>query len=321
MPGWKSVQDKRQEIKKTKLALFALAIILVLIVLSQIVKFTQMLFSPWRLSSPVHRNYMWNGDFNINILLVSKKITLLSLNVQNQKITITTLPNETYLEVPHGFGKWQLSSVVSLGGEELLKDSLTEFFAVPIDGVLSCSCELLSTMRKNPFGLLLLLPSLKADLSPFELIRLNLAISSVRFDKVKEVDLEKIGLLEKDKLLDGTSVFVADPTRLDSFSSELAEPIIKSEHKTIAVFNSTNQPSLAQEAARLITNIGGDVIIVSNSQRREKTEIFGEKSKTLEKLKQIFDMSGKINLKKESLGSSRAQINVFLGEDFLKKMD
>ena len=71
------------------------------------------------------------------------------------------------------------------------------------------------------------------------------------------------------------------------------------------------------KAARIITNLGGNVIIVSNGQTNLKnTKVTGVKSKTLDRLKQIFEISGKIDPNMEELTSSRADINVFLGEDY-----
>lgn len=325
MPGWKTAQSKREIVKKTKLALFILAIVFGLIFLSQAVKFTKLIFSPWNFSNASKRSYIWNGDFNINILFRTRSISLVSYNPHAKKITIINIPNNSFLEVSHGYGKWQLSSIYGLGGELLLKDSLTSFFAIPIDGFLSFSgkffqkepSEIVNELKKNPISLLSVLSSVRTDLTPFELFRLQVGLSQVRFDKKIGIDLEKIGLLEKFKLADGTFVYTADSQNIDSLSSYIIDPNFQSEHKTIAVFNSTDHPNLAQKAGRLIANIGGDVIIVSNSQNRLKgTQIIGEKSKTMDRLKQIFIKSDKIDPKIGDLGSSRAQINIFLGEDY-----
>lgn len=335
MRGWKDTQSRRKNTKKTGLALIVLASILALLLLSQVVKFTQMVFSPWKLNPSVRRTILWNGESDINIIIKAKDISLLSFSPQNQKVTIIDIPKETYLEASHMFGKWILSSIYDLGqsqnigGGKLLKDTLVNFFAMPIDGFLQFSDEysqkgssaIVSDFRKNPFSLVNILPNLKTDLTPFELIRLKLGLSGVRFDKIKQINLGNTSSLQKMRLADGTEVLTVDTIRLDSILSNMNDPAIQREHKTVAIFNSTNHPGLAQKAARLITNIGGDVIITSNGQNQLKsTQIVGDKSETLDRLKQIFEASDIITGTNEDLVSSRAQINLFLGEDYFDRL-
>ncbi len=330
--GWKDIQSKKQISQRNKLAVIVLVSVMALLLLSQVVKFTQMLFSPKTQSSQVKRNYSWNGDFNLNVLIRGKGVSLLSLNPQNQKVTIIDIPKNAYLEVPHGFGKWQLESIYdlgdsqSIGGGNLLKDSLANQFGLPIDGFLQFSGKyslddsntIVSEIRKDPLFIINSLPYLKTDLTPFELIRLKMALSGVRFDKIKQINLEReTDFFQKEKLADGTDVLTADTVRLDSALSDMIDPVLQLEHKTIAIFNSTNHPQLAQKAARLITNIGGDVIITSNGQDKlKKSQISGEKSKTYTRIKQIFEADDIIDRSNEDLTSSRAQINLFLGEDY-----
>lgn len=331
---WKEIQSKGRIAKKTKWGLIALSLILGLLIFAQGVKFTKSLFSPWQ--SKNQRNYLWSGDFNINILIKAKQISLLSFSPHNQKITIIDIPDTTYLEVSRGFGKWMISSIYDLGqsqkesgGGQLLKDTVVNLFGLPIDGFLNFSpkysqsqtTEIVSEIRKNPLTLITMLPDLKTDLTPFELIRLKWGMSKVRFDKIKQINLEKASLLQKEKLADGTEVLTADLVKLDSILSDLIDPTIQSEHKTIAIFNSTEHGGLAQKAARLITNLGGDVIITSNGQKRfAKTQITGEKSRTLQRLRQIFETDDTIELTQQDLVSSRAQINIFLGEDYFDQL-
>lgn len=334
MPGWKSVQSKNKIKRKTKLALAVLAIILGVILTGWIVKFTQTLLSPWQLSSDLKKNYIWDGEFNINVVLKSKDIALLSYNPADKKITVIEIPDETLLDVSRGFGKWQAGSIYDFGesqkkgeGPKLLRLSLGDFFGLPIDGFLQfegfnsqkSSGELIEDLRQNYFSGLGLLFNLKTDLTLLDLIRLKAGLASVRFDKVKILDPVDSGILDRDFLADGTPIFSYDPVKIDSISSQLSDPKIASEHKTIAVFNSTDYPLIAQKGARIITNLGGNVIIIANSEKKlKKTKVFGEESKTLIRLSQIFDSGGKKDEKVEP-PSSRAQINVLLGEDFLER--
>lgn len=335
--NWKDVQSKKQTSKQTKSALIVIGLIVGLLLLSQIVKLTQMFFSPWKQSNSVKRTYVWNGDYNINIVMRGKGISLLSYDSKNEKATIVNIPPTTYLETASGFGKWQLSSIYGLGetqknvgGYNLLKNSLIGFFGLPIDGYLDFTNKysqmdnnnLITEFRKNFFSTITFLPFIKTNLTPFELIRLKLGLSSVRFDKIKQVDLQINNSLTPDKLLDGTDILIPDPIKIDAAISNLADQVIQSEGMTIAIFNSTDYPQLAQRAARMITNMGGDVIITTNSINRiSKSYVVGQESKTLIRLKQIFELGGDIIPRSnEDLVSSRAQINLFLGDDYIDRL-
>lgn len=319
MPTWKTVQSKKNIRKKTKLALMVLGIILGILLLGWVFRFTQTLFSPWQ-ASEGSRNYAWGGEFNINILLASKDIALLSFNPTDQKITVVRIADQTLMDVPREFGKWQARSVSSLGGNKLLKETLGAFFGLPVDGYLRFegklsdknTQEIVESIKQNPFDIFSLLPNIKTDLTLWELIKLRFEIANVRFDKIKYVDLEELGLLEEDQLADGTPIFTFDPVKIDSFSMQLLEPKIQLENKTIAIYNATDQPGLAQKAARIIENLGGNVIITSNSgEKLGRTKVIGEKSQTLTRLLQVF------NAEVSEVGiESRAQISIMLGEDY-----
>ncbi len=340
--GWKDIQSKTRQNRRTKLALFILSLVAGMLIISWAIQLTERLSSPLGIVNQ-HRDYVWNGEFNINLLVRTSHISLLSYNPKEEKITIIEAPDELFLDVPFGFGKWQLRAVYELGqtqkgtgGDHLLKDTLTSFFAVPIDGFLDFSSlqpsksasEIVEMLRRNPFSGLNLLSFLKTDLTAWEILRLKISLSRVRFDKVKELDLTALGVLERENLPDGTQVLVTDPVKLDSILSDLLDPVIVSEHRTIAVFNATNRGQLAGKWARLITNLGGNVIITNNAKERlKKTKVQGEKSLTLKRIRQIFgDLDCQNNPKCDTISSSnedvissRAQINVFIGEDYINK--
>ena len=329
MPAkWKDVQSKVKSKKRNKLALIVLGLVVLLLTLSWLIQFTQSLFT-----SSIPRNYHWDGEFNINLVLRGSGISVLSYNPKEGKVTIFNIPDETFLEVPGGFGSWQIRAVYDLKGDPLLKETLTSFLGLPIDGFLDLSAmksqptghQFVDLIRENPLSGFHLLSSLKTDLTIWELINLKRGLSTVRFDKIRELSLEKISVLDKSTLPDGTPVFTADPVKIDSLISDLSDPAILAEHKSIALFNATNRPQLAQKWARLITNLGGNVIITTNAKKAVKnTQVLGEQSQTLKRLRQIFDLACQNNPKcdkipplDEDLVSSRAQINIFLGADRL----
>lgn len=341
--GWKDVQSKNRVKKQSKLAIAVLGLVGIILLISWTIQSTRNLFSPLQSTSKIQRNYVWNKEFNINLLIRTDKISLLSYNPKEEKVTLINIPDETFLDVPYGFGNWQLRSVYGLGesqkdlgGDKLLTYTLTDLLGVPIDGFLDFKdlqpqtdvAKLVTNTSKNPFSGVNFLSKLRTNLTLWELIKLKLGMMSVRFDKVQQIDLAKGDILDKSKLADSTAVFTADPIKLDSIIQGLQDPTIVAEHKTVAVYNATDYPQFAQKWARLITNLGGNVVITSNAKARLKyTEVVGEQSQTLKRLQQIFVLKnlplskekGRIDPKDEDLISSRAQINVFLGEDYFNR--
>lgn len=324
--SWKNTQSKTRIKKRTKLALIVLGLIILIFIIGQGINFTKSIFSPLNINS--QKGYLWDNKFNLNLLIKDEHLSVLTYNPQDEKITIIKIPDQTLIEVPSGLGSWQARSIQGVGGEEVLKDSIASFLGIPLDGFIDSKTDLISEARKDKLGILKKISSIKTDLTFLELLRLQFSLSSVRFDKIKTVDLLEAQVLDKKRLADGTEVFSADPFKLDSVLSDFVDPKIISEHLTIGVFNATSYPQLAQKGARMITNLGGNVIILSNATPfLDKTYVVGGNSKTFERLTQIFGIgcesfaSGKCDKIKsgDATAQSRAQINIYLGEDFYQR--
>lgn len=302
---------------KTKLGILVLSLIIFLLLVGQMVNTGRSFFKPWN-ASKITKNYNWDGRFNINLVLKAKEVAVLTLNPTEKQAIIINFPDNTLVDVANGFGQWEIRSVYNLGGWGLLEQTISDFLGIPIDGFIGYEG---SITKINPVDLIQM--NIQSSLTPVELIRLKFYLAQVRFDKIKNIDLGKRSVLDLRELNDSTTVYIADPIKIDSVLTFFVDPTIKNEHMTIAVFNATDYPQLAQKAARLITSLGGNVIITANAQRNYlKTQVVGEKSATLTRLQQIFDLGCRIDPKCDKIGpgveEERAQINVILGEDFYK---
>lgn len=336
--SWKVVQNREIIKKRTKLGLVILGIIIAIILVGNLVKLVQTFFSPWNISNTGTKNYIWNGEFNLNLIAKKKSsIFVISYKPRDEKLIVFEIPPNLIVDVPFGFGSWQIRSVYELGetnkkgdGVNLLKKSTATLLGVPMDGFLdldqldhvSNTDGLIEYLGQNFIFSLPSLAKIKTDLTLWELIRFKTGASTVRFDKMEKLNLEDV--LDKGRLNDGSEIYKADPIKIDSLNSYFEEPIIKSELLSIAIFNATNSVGLAQRAARMVSNIGGNVIITSNTKEVNKSFVFGQNSKTLEKLEQIFGSCQKSDtdcdrIPMEEITSSRAQINVILGADFLNR--
>lgn len=336
--GWKENKKNIKSSKNIKLGITVLGFIVVLIILGQILNFIKVLINP--LSFDLQRE-VWKGEFNISVIIQSDSIYLLNFNPHQEEATVVSIPDETYLDTSQGFGKERVGSIFSLGeyskkgmGVSILKTAVGSLFSLPIDGYIrfenSSKKELhqiIDDVRQNPFSGISLIDDIKSDMTPLELIRLKLGLWKVRFDKIRHVDLLGLGVFDALNLANGTTVLVADQVKLDTALTDFLDPKIREENLSVAIFNATDYPLLAQKAKKMINNLGANVIIASNSpQKLKNTYILGMESKTLKRLNQIFlpqknnlecaeDKCDNIDLNQIS---SRAQINIFLGEDFAK---
>lgn len=330
---------KKFKPKKTnrnlQLGLTVLALVMMVIIAGQILHFVKILTNPLGLVSLDQKKYVWDGKSNTNIVIQTNSTSLVSLNPLEQKATIISIPDEIYLDVSDGFDNWLLGSVYDLGesskkglGYHLVKKSLSSLMGIPIDGYIRFEGEmkninpneLIEFVRQSPFSGIGIVSKIKSDLTPLELIRLKFGLLKVRFDKINYIDLSRLEILDTQNLPDGSNALTLDPIKLDSVMTDFVDPKIREENIPIAIFNTTDYPQLAQKVKRLITNIGGNVIIVSNyPQSLKQSQIMAEETNTLtfKRLKQIFpscQKDGCDNLKT----AERAQINIFLGEDFAK---
>lgn len=327
--SWKAAESHRKVKQKTKLAFLVLGLIVLFFLVGKGIEVFK-----------ITRQYTWDGSTNINLVFKSGQVSVLSFNPQQNSITIVKIPEETYINVPGGYGSWPLRSVYGLGqseevpkGSELLIASLRSFLGVPFDGFIEYSGqpeEFVSSTR-NPLNLTSIWGNSKTNLAPFEFIKLTLALRGVRFDKVNSYDLGALDLLQRSTLADGGQVFIADNIKIDSFSQKLIEDKMGTERIGVALFNVTKVPGLAQKASRVIENIGGNAIISTNGDGEFKTSrvvvnpenVEVKDSYTYKRLVQIFgsDCSSEPKCDKIPLEvmESRAQINIILGEDFYQK--
>ncbi len=323
---WKIAQNNNKVKSKTKLAVLVLLLLIGVLIISQLYKLYVSL-----------QNSSWDGNSKINLVILSSSVSLISYSPKDKDLKIVIIPQETYLEVAHNFGKWKIGSIYNLGqsekvpqGIELLSQSLSQFLGVPMDGYLKLrgflhdknALELITYLRQSQINFLNLKFSSNSSLNDWELYRLVTGVNSVRFDKIEEINLGK-GYLKDSVLPDQTKVKLALPERIEILSGKLfADSAISDEQLSIAVFNATKIPGLAQKAARLISNSGGNVIIEKNAQTQNlKKSIvlttISSKSYTFNRLKAIFAKNcPNCDIVDETVQKSRAQINVVLGEDF-----
>lgn len=255
----------------------------------------------------------------MNFVFIDQSLAVVSLEPQ-KNLTILEMPNNLYLEVPGGFGNYHLGSVYELGqlegrGGELLKATLQDYLAVPMDGYIKMSNV---KCRMSNCFLLTLFRKAKTDLPFWQLIRIWWEAKELRSDKVKTVNLQEANVLTLDSLPDGSQVFKTKFLPLDKLVGKyFSDRSFVKERIKIEVLNATGELGLAKAVARMITNLGGEVISVSNAentQEKSSMKCHGasiKNSYTVHKLESILKTATQVG----EMGGSRADVLILVGED------
>lgn len=338
----KKRQPQNQARHNIKLAALTLVLLFLFLGFAKLHQFVNFLNSPLELSFKASSA---DGRFTQNFAIIAlsqtnQEVGFLSLNSKNKKISFLSVPNSSYVDVPKGFGSWPVGSVFELGQQEkgpfglaLVSMSLSRLTGLPVDGVFLFSdfsedqklSDILMAAGKNPIKAFSFIRSIKTSLTPFELIGFLSVLNQVKGDDFRTLDLEKSSVTESKLLADGSRVLGVDNISLDLFIREkLADPVISEEGVPVAVINATPHTGLAGEVSRVLTNMGGNVIQVMASDQYESGSkvVTSDHNLTYIRVSQIFApacLKKKCESSDPKVLSSRAKINIILGEDYFSK--
>lgn len=343
--GQKSSTNPKTKKSTIRLSFYALGLLLFLIILGKLISFVYSLNQPITPNLTPKREYSLNSKSTLNFLFINSSeknnLSLVSFYPTDQKAIVLHISDQIYLEVPKEYGMWQVSSIYSLGQEEkpsigaqLLSLSISKLVGLPIDGVVFLEDnqttieEFIANLRKNPLAPLFSVKTVRSNLTPLEQYNLFKQLSSIRSDKISSLDLAQSSITESKLLADSSRVLGVDTYKLDSFiRDKMADPNILDEGYSIAIFNGTSRSGLAQEASRIVTNMGGNVVItatslikVNQSQVIIKGDVEKNKnSVTALRIAETFAprcLKTRCQTEDSEVNNSRAQINIIIGEDF-----
>lgn len=343
---WKKPLANSHKQNRVKLGLLALGLLISILILSKSIETISSLGQPSSSNLSLTKENYWEQNLALNLILTSadqgaQNITVISLQPKEGRVVMLKLSDEIYLEVPKGFDFWTLGSVYKLGqvenppiGGKLLQLSASKLLGLPIDGIIILKDNKLSpdkflaSLHQNPLSLLGLVKDVQTNLSPLQTIKLFWSLSQVRKDKIITLDLAQSSITESKLLPDSSRVLGVDTVKLDYFIRQnMSDQSILEEEAAVAIFNGTQIPGLAQQAARMVTNMGGNVLWTGNLEEgMEKSavvpsreEVLPPDSLTVKRLTQIFAPHCLLEPCQNSdpkVSSSRAQINIILGEDY-----
>lgn len=328
---------------QTKIVIVAFLILILIILVGKTFDILSSFGQPLDKNFYQQSSFKWDGQTNINLLFANTSSNphydLVNYNPIKKEITILKLSPDIYVTVPKGYGSWRLGSVFKLGQEEqppkglvLLKSSVADLVGLPLDGIIltaqdTPTKELILSYRANPLSLIKSISAVKTDLAAYQTFKLFREFSTVRGDKLTTLDLSNSDITKSKLLPDSTRVLGVDSISLDIFvRSNMVDSTIEDESKSIAVINATTHPGLAQEVARIITNMGGTVVITTSTDHlQDKSYVISSEkdpnNATMHRLMQIYAprcLQEECVFNAPQIISSRAQVNVVLGEDFYK---
>lgn len=275
--------------------------------------------------------FCWNGQDDINFVIAAEDVFLVSVEPTEKRLVVLRIPAQLVIEASRGYGEYRIGAIYELGelekkGGELLRESVQEYFGVPVERYLKIpNTQYAIPNTRN--GLLKILNSLilkregATDFSPVELFRLWWTIRKVPSDRLISLDLSKFNLVEEKSLADGSKVLTLERGASDNLAAKyFTQKKIREENLAIKVVNATSHAGLANQAARIINNMGGRVVSVETKETEgEKCQVMaGEKkrkSRTVESLLGIFNC----DFTAADLSGQPAEVVLEVGEEYWER--
>ncbi len=333
MPSRTHPQKRRKPIASSRLFLVGFIILILLILAGFIQK--------------ILKTSIWDGERRVSMVLDTRPLLLVSLEPIEKQVTVISISEDSYLNVPIGYGPYKAGSIYELGelenqknGGKLLEKTMEDTFGIPVDGYIGSTEHVQIPTGKDRgttftqvrhiflnWGTLLQTVffskhTINTNFSPLDMMRLIMAASSIRQEQTRVLDLAAYEISSPSALADGSLISVIDPDRLDkNLEGTLAEKEMIDDGVSVSVFNASGLPGIATKVARTINNMGSRVFVVSNSDRNEKNRctiiLSSEKFKnryTLKRLSTVFGCE-QSNAIQENLQSD---IAILIGESFIK---
>jgi hypothetical protein len=296
-PRWRQAQTKKRRRELRRWLWFGLLLI-------GLISFSVFINQLWQKA----KMSVWDGRSNFSFIRVEgEKISLESYRPETRRWLEFLIPAQTYIQLPFGYGDYQLKNVYQLGelenkGGELLQRTVQDMMAVPVQGWLVNSAEAKVT-----------------NLSWWDDLRLSLArIWGVK--KKIEFKLEETAGLRKDSLRDGTQVYRVEERFLDELiNQEFFDQRMIDEGLAVAIVNSSGVSGMAATAGRLASNLGNQVVWLGNEDGiRAGSEVWVSrqnlvKSLTSQELARAFGIK---TIKQADVSAYRAEVVVVLGTDY-----
>lgn len=198
---------------------------------------------------------------------------IVSWDAPKTRAVVLEVPTSTVIEATHGYGAYAIGSLHALDAIDgkrghVFVDSVSDAFGIPVSGVVSIPG---SGYPAGSIEFLRRVFSWKSVLSahqhgsigvshwiPFVWATMRLKTDDVEVKSIK-------GTLVSQTRPDGSVIDVLDPQRFDYlFDRVFVDSGIRQEEVSVAVYNTTEIPTVGTRAARMLTTYGASVVTVGN---------------------------------------------------------
>ena len=274
--------------------------------------------SSWDGKMPLSLVYLEVSDITVKSPQ-TLDLSLISFNPTQGLFTIVAIPS-SYQRLKELYGLGEINT--SEGGVGIVAQEVQKLLGVPVDGYIVVDSKgltelgdlfpkvsgvrdalVLSNIFKLPQVWEIKQSSAKTSLDIPGILRIVWYLLHVRSDKIDHLIL--------------SPEFLDDPDGLDrKLSPYFKDDYLAIEHLKIQVLNGSSKSGLASAAARIVRNIGGEVIRVDNFERQDLVKgylLMDSGSYTASRLARIFGVSDSRPPREGA--EARANITLVLGSE------
>ncbi len=242
------------------------------------------------------------APYRQSVVIVGDPVRVVSWNALKSQITILDIPQDVTIDATSGYGKYAVGSLFKLDDLDhkngtLFVSSVSDAVGLPISWYIVPSDPKVLTepgvsMIRRLFSwssiLAILTHQIKSSVPLGVWLSFVAASQSISADGVVSVDARNAFI--DHGLPDGSSVRALDQSRLDYLTNNaFLDSGLRSEGLSVAVYNTTDIPSVGQHAARLMTRLGIQLLFVGNSHpAREDCAVVGSQKALVTKTTQFI---------------------------------
>lgn len=272
-------------------------------------------------------SYIVVEDFNADPIVL-KKINYYVFDKSGSKVLKFDVSLDQSIDMPGNFGEDRYEKIFALGalnssnplnsGISYVNSSLFKMFAYKIDKYIlvneSSDSKISDILSGRAFVSLNALQAfsqlrgnVKTDINLKELLELNKFVSGLPSERVATYSVKS---------------FEYTATSDELLSDISYNSIISQEKKSIAILNGTSLDGIASFGSRVVQNLGGRIVAISNSEKQYdmgviiSEDVNSETTKTLARVFGIKNVISKENARDYSENEiTRADVTVILGFD------
>lgn len=276
---------------------------------------------------------VWDDKGRISLVLAAKPAVVATYNPIDGNLTVISLPENLYCEVPFGYGTYKINNIWKLSRIErkngtLYSLAVRDALRAPIDGWLgnySAEVEELNKINKekiqkylknfkNPLSVFQIF-KYDTNLSFFDLLKLWNAVRNIPGENINYSDLSKFAVFLKSAGPDKINRLTIDSNEINSYSSPIFEDkAVRIENLSISIVNASDIAGLGEKLKNILENMGGRVIDLKNSSQKERTICRAGKNiintMTMRKIKRI------INCAIEEKPAVSSDLEIIIGSEY-----